>query len=259
MAKLGRPPKVKTGIEPIAPALWDRVRRNVASGLLPAIHGTEVSRLAHHGLITPTEASAAFRLAEVYSRWDTCLGRARTPRSPSYEMGFSGTAPESQKAADERDKAEEKREIDARSQWEALQKMLDDQGITNGERRWLEELCVQNEPIGPLELSDIRPILQGLAQQFRVVSAGKNSALKRAAKDITHSQKPAAAAPQKASDVDRASFLSVISAQLPNLSADQLDSVYLSYCETRTTNTAKRDREAFREEKKETAHMKRKP
>lgn len=259
MAKLGRPPKKATCIEPIAPALWDRVRRNVAAGLLPAIHGSEVSRLAHHGMITPTEASAAFRLAEIYSRWDTALGKARSPKSPSYEMGFSGTAPESQKVADEREKAAEKREIDARAQWEALQKILDDMGISNAERRWVEELCVQNEPIGPIELSDIRPILQGLAQQFRVVSAGKNSALKRAAKEITHAQKPASIAAPKASAVDRTSFLSVIAAQLPNLTQDQLDSIYLSYCETRTENIAKRDRDVFRDEKKQTAHLKRKP
>lgn len=174
-------------------------------------------------------------------------------------MGFSGTAPESQKAADERDKAEEKREIDAHNQWEALQKMLDDQGVNKRERRWLEELCVQNEQIGPIELSDIRPILQCLAQQFRVVSAGKNSALKRAVKEITHPQKPSPNIAPKASAVDRASFLSVISAQLPNLSADQLDKVYLSYCETRTMNVAKRDRDVLRDEKKETAHLKRKP
>lgn len=260
MAKLGRPPKkTGTGIEPIAPALWDRVRRNVSQGLLPAIHGSEVARLHHFGLITPTEAAAAFRVGEIYSRWDRCMGRARAPRSPSYELGFSGTAPESQKALDQRDADEIKRERDAREKWDILEEKFVKLNVSPADRRRIEELCVQNECIGPMELSDIRPILAGLAQEFRVVTAGKNAALKKQAREITNPKMPAAAIAAKPSQIDRESFVSVITAKVPNLSVDQIDGLFSLYAEKRKEKTTLRDRETYRSDMKDGLVRKRKP
>lgn len=259
MAKLGRPPKSSTGIEPIAPALWDRIRRNVGQGLLPAIHGTEIARLHHFGLITPTEAAAAFRIAEIYSRWDKCLGRARSARSPSFELGFGGSVPENQKAADQKDADDIKREKDAREKWDALEEKFNKLNVTPSERRRIEELCAQNEAIGSIELSDIRPILAGLAQEFRVVTAGKNSALKRQAKDITN---PKAATPRpkpNTAAAERKTMSDITKSILKNASQDQIDTVYETFTALRSLNLAKQDRGVVRDELAERRLARRKP
>lgn len=263
MAQKGRPPKSRTGIEPIAPALWDRIRRNVSQGLLQPIHGCEVARLAHHGEITATEAAAAFRVAEIYGRFDQCMGRTRSARSPSYQMGYSGTAPESQQAADEREAKADRRETSAAKQWDALRTHFNKMGATSAELRRLEELCVEDISIGPIDLIDIRKILQRLAQDFRIVAAPKNSELKRQARRVTQtvieSTKPAAAAPPQRSAVDRESFLDVVRKSFPELTEVQLESMFSSYCAQRSINTARRDRDAFRDEKKHAAPKNHKP
>lgn len=260
MAKLGRPPKSRTGIEPIAPALWDRIRRNVNAGLLPPIHASEIARLAQHGEITSTEAAAAFRIGEIYGRYERCVGCSRSARSPSYEMGYSGHPPENQQ---ERDEERDRTEQDATKAWLSLQGMLSKMVVGSVELRRLEELCVQNEPISPPDVQTVRKILDRLAQYFRVVSAGKNVELKRQARASYRTPRTVLsntpAPPPRAQGADRASFLASVAPLIPNVSQDQLDKAFDDYCNGRATENAKRDRETFRQEKASAPLTKRKP
>lgn len=260
MAKLGRPPKSRTGIEPIAPALWDRIRRNVNAGLLPPIHASEIARLAQHGEITSTEAAAAFRVGEIYGRYERCVGCARSARSPSYEMGYSGHPPENQQ---ERDEEQDRAEQDATKAWLSLQGMLSKMVVGASELRRLEELCVQNEAISPPDVQTVRKILENLAQYFRVVSAGKNVELKRHARASFRGTNTVlsntASPPARKQGADRAAFLSSVAPLIPNATQDQLDKAFDDYCKGRATETAKRDRETFREEKARGPLTKRKP
>lgn len=261
MAKLGRPPKKsRTGIDPIAPTLWERIRRNVNAGLLPPIHASEIARLAQHGEITSTEAAAAFRVGEIYGRYERCVGCSRSARSPSYEMGYSGHPPENQQERDEeRDRAEQ----DATKAWVSLQGMLSKMVVGSAELRRLEELCVQNECISPPDVQTVRKILERLAQYFRVVSAGKNVELKRQAKasfrgpNTVLSNTPAPSARKQGAD--RAAFLSSVAPLIPNASQDQLDKMFDDYCSQRSKETAKLDRDTFRQEKARGPLTKRQP
>lgn len=239
MSKLGRPPKKKTAIKPIEPGQWDRIRRLVASGTLDPIHGSAIGRLSYLGELTATEASAAFRVGEIYGRYDrVVLEKRRSARSPSYEMGFSGQTPEGQQA-NQRLSDEEESRI-ATKNFNDLKNQLPE--FPRELRSRIEELCVEDISIGSADLADVRIILGKLAQYFGIVSAGKNSPSRLPQKRSPSIVPDGAPAPSRLPSIDLVCFRDVMVSILPKPMQNQIDAIYDDYC-------ARRAREVFRRQK----------
>jgi hypothetical protein len=141
-------------------ALWRRiVDEGVKFGLVNPLLGSEVGRLLFHGQITEVEAAAAAQVAEIYARHEQAQGLRRSVASPSYMIGIDGADFDEEGAEHIRRARRAKREFDE------LQKAIP----TSRARAVLEQLCVDDQPIGPTNLMDCRILLRRLAVKFRIV------------------------------------------------------------------------------------------
>jgi hypothetical protein len=172
VSKRGRPSNKDRGIERdgLVPVIWGRIQRGVEDGVIDPIHGSQLGRLSHHRRITETQFTAAHRVGQVYGRFERTIGARRNMRSPSYEMGFAGKSFEGQRRAD-LEEAEEARA--AKEAWDKLQGALTP--YPKDVRNRLEQLCVEDQSIGPTDLPDVCLVLDHLAEFYGVVSAGRKS------------------------------------------------------------------------------------
>jgi hypothetical protein len=142
-------------------AMWRRiVDEGVRFGRVNPQLGSEVGRLLFHGQITGVEAAAASQVAEIYVRYERSQGLRRTPASPSYvnaidECDFDGENPD--------DVLRARR---AKRHFHKLQMAIP----TPRARTVLEQLCVDDRPIGPIDLMDLRKLLRRLAVMFRIAN-----------------------------------------------------------------------------------------
>jgi hypothetical protein len=140
-------------------AMWRRiVDEGVRFGRVNPQLGSEVGRLFFHGQITDVEAAAASQVAEIYGRYERSQGLRRTVASPSYESGI-----------DDCDFNEENpddllRARRAKRYFHELQRAIP----SFTARAVLEQLCVDDHPIGPIDLMDARKLLRRLAVLFRI-------------------------------------------------------------------------------------------
>lgn len=239
VAKPGRPPKNRPTIEPIAPAAWDRIRRLVARGAIEAIHGSQIGRLSYFGELTATEASAAFRVGEIYGRYDrVVLEKRRSARSPSYEMGFSGQTPEGQQR-NRRLSEEEEHRIATRN-FQDLRSQLPE--FPRELRARIEDLCVEDTPISSTDLADVRIILGKLAAYFGIVSAGKNSIQRLPQKPSPSIVPGNVPTMPRQQSVESLCFRDLMIRILPKEQQNQIDTIYEDYC-------ARRAREVLRRQK----------
>jgi hypothetical protein len=141
--------------------LWFRLLHDAAGAARDPRLGTEIGRLCAAGRMTATEATAAFRVAEVYGRYERMDGLNRSCRSPSYEIGYGGGGEKTE------------RDPEVVKAWHELQSHIPTWPPTR--RRDLETLAVENRCIGPMELNEVRSLLQQLAVHFRITSASRNS------------------------------------------------------------------------------------
>lgn len=160
-AKRGRPRKEVAAIDPIAPAAWQRIRALVETGALDPIHATELGRLSYQGEITSTQAAAGFRIGELYGRYERTIGRRRSARSPSYEIGF-GQSPDPESTEGEIEQA-----AGARRAWEIVQGLMP----TSVARGMIEDLCVEDRAVNSLHLDGIRTLLERVAAAFGTTTA----------------------------------------------------------------------------------------
>jgi hypothetical protein len=139
-------------------AMWRRiVDEGVRFGRVNPQLGSEVGRLVFHGQITPIEAAAASQVAEIYARYERSQGLRRSVASPSYIYGFDGGDFSEEDPDDVLTARRAKRHFDA------LQRAIP----TPRARAVLEQLCVDDQPIGPSYLIDVRILLRRLAEIFR--------------------------------------------------------------------------------------------
>jgi hypothetical protein len=142
-------------------AMWRRIiDEGVRFGRVNPQLGSEVGRLAFHGQITIIEAAAASQVAEIYGRYERSQGLRRSAASPSYISRF-----------DDRDFSEESPEEVLRARraklhFDKLQMAIP----TPKARAVLEQLCVDDQPIGPVNLMDVRILLRRLAVMFRIMA-----------------------------------------------------------------------------------------
>jgi hypothetical protein len=138
-------------------ATWRRIiDQGVRFGLVNPQLGTEIGRLAFHGKITLIEAETASIVAEIYHRYERSLGLRRSPASSSFmtSCDLPDFAEESQE--------EVLRARRAKRHYEKLQKAIPSPRA----RAILEQLCVDDHPIGPIDLRDARILLRRLAVLF---------------------------------------------------------------------------------------------
>lgn len=207
MGKRGRPPKEGERYP------GGKLKHEPKPEFLREISPTEVRRIGDHGhdlgadrrlageigrllltrQISTMEAAAAWRVADIYGRFEFYSGRRRNTASPSYEMGARSTG-------EDRDRGEAERA--AHDAWDDLQAFVEARWPmrpftspkvapdlwrwprSNRVRDLLEKLCVDDRCIGPAALYEIRAVLHRLAvEHFEIVSAPKKE--KRAAPPLS--------------------------------------------------------------------------
>jgi hypothetical protein len=160
MARRGRPKKpgprfpggqLKPESAGITATALQRLR---ALGSNPLLE-TQVGRLLFLEELRPIDAQTAFRIAEIYGRYDRALGRRRGCASPSYEVG-RGRDTGLHESDSERARAES-----AARRFGALQAEM--RLCPRGVKGALEELCVEDRPCPPGWLPAVRIALDILA------------------------------------------------------------------------------------------------
>jgi hypothetical protein len=131
---------------------------------------SQVGMLLFEKKLNQREASVAFRVAEIYGRFERLHGQRRSAVSPSYMIGRGG-APE---LADERmtgDQigAREKRERNIEAAFIDLQDEIASE--PRDARDAFERLCVEDRPV-PGRLGDVKRILGRLARKWRIPHMG---------------------------------------------------------------------------------------
>jgi hypothetical protein len=158
--KRGRPPKdgprypsgqLKPESAGITGTALQRLR---ALGSNPLLE-TQVGRLLFLEELRPIDAQTAFRIAEIYGRYDRALGRHRSAHSPSYEVG-RGRDLGLLETESQRSRAES-----AARRFGALQAEI--KLCPRGVKPALEELCVEDRPCPPGWLRAVKIALDMLA------------------------------------------------------------------------------------------------
>lgn len=180
--KLKEPPKLEY-LREISPTEVRRIGDHAATVAGDRRLGGEVGRLLLIRQLSTMEAAAAWRIAEIYGRFEHFSGRCRSTRSPAYEMGVRSTG-------DTKDAGEAERT--AFGAWNDLQAFIDvkwpmrpfvskkfpertkERGGGSPVRNMIETLCVDDRCIGPAALFEMRAILYRLAvEHFEIVKAAK--------------------------------------------------------------------------------------
>lgn len=235
MAKTGRPPKAGERypggqLKPeIAPALLVRIRTAVERGYADPRLGSQVGRLLFHRELSPIEATAAFRIGEIYGRFERNNGLRRTTRSPSYEMGNAGGM-----NGQALDQDAVKADTEA---WLALQDALVEPAtghevdckcrICRRRVSLIERLCVDDEPLLPLQLEEVRKLLRQLAHLFKA-GRPKKKKKKRPALMVVAGAASPSPAPAKTRRInqEREAWLAVQRRLSPNLNEHELSKAY---------------------------------
>jgi hypothetical protein len=141
-------------------AIWRRIiDQGVRFGHVNPQLGSEVGRLSFHGQITPVEAEAASIVADIYARYERSVGLRRSAASPSFVM--HSDVPD----YTEETEGDVLRARRAKWHYDKLQKAIPSPRA----RAILEKLCVDDQPIGPIDLMDARIILRRLAEVFGIL------------------------------------------------------------------------------------------
>src|SRR5258708_24537461 len=120
---------------------------------------TQVGRLLFLEELRPIDAQTAFRIAEIYGRYDRALGHRRSTASPSYEVG-RGRDVGLAESDSERARAES-----AARRFGALQAEI--KLCPGGVKPALEALCVEDIPCPPGSLPAVKLAFAMLAVPAR--------------------------------------------------------------------------------------------
>jgi hypothetical protein len=177
----------KPDLEPISGVLWQRMRQYGRTlGLDPRLT-TEIGRLNMFGELTVAQTAAAFRIAEIYGRFEGYKRMGRTTRSPSYNANYGEAGIAEELLEPEQLAMLESRHREATEAFEKLVGLAEYREhdkkfglivrpaipgqIPAHLRSAIEQLCVEDKPINPTALDDIRALLQALAVSWKITSA----------------------------------------------------------------------------------------
>jgi hypothetical protein len=150
----------------LTPTAIKRISEDLARGAGDRRFESEVARLLFEKKLNDREAAAAFRVGEIYGRYERLHGLRRSAVSPSYTRGRSG-APElaDERMTSEQIEAREKRQRDIEAAFLALQ-----DEIPIYPPRWrgmIEHLCVENAHVPEIWLPEVR-LLEKIAKAARI-------------------------------------------------------------------------------------------
>lgn len=177
----------KPDLEPISGVLWQRMRQHGRTlGLDPRLT-TELGRLNMFGELTIAMTAAGFRIAEIYGRFEGYKRKGRSTRSPSYNASYGEAGIAEELLTPEQLDMLESRIREASEAFEKLvgRAWASDENydlipgipgqIPKHLRAAIEQLCVEDKPINPTALDDIRELLQSLAISWKITSAPAGS------------------------------------------------------------------------------------
>jgi hypothetical protein len=140
------------GIDPIAPALFQRIAAEAKKKMVDERLGTEPGRLFIHQELTSAQVAAGFKLARIYQTFERLKGKRRSPASPSYGGGGDHSiaeelmSPEALRdLEDSIDEAAEK--FTSLDKWIRL-------NFSRTLRTRLQELCVEDKYVGLITAED---------------------------------------------------------------------------------------------------------
>lgn len=254
--------KLKPTGDPISGAAWQRIRADAVKVVRDERLASEVGRLSFHKEISDAQAAAAFRVGAIYGLFDRDHhGKPRFARSPSYELGFSGSVGATEELIDAeilRDRVRRERATleaftalqDEFALWEfnrdrlsvRPEKALEHHGATRRTPRLLvEAVCVDDRTIAPHELPVLSWALDRLVSFFGSSQSRKKKKRKAKGKYVAH----AVAGGHKErspEEIDRSVQEKFIRALRPDLADGDV-------AKALTIHTALRDRERFNERK----------
>jgi hypothetical protein len=126
------------------------------------------------GALTNRQAEIANRIGDIYRRWHRAKRLRVSPKSPQLEGGFGGADLAEERMSGDQLEAFEASVRAAQEAWEALDGA---QGLFRSLRRTvraaLVALCVEDKAIGPIELVDVRGVLDHLALRWPEARGGR--------------------------------------------------------------------------------------
>ncbi len=140
-------------------ALWRRIADHGEKLALDPRLGSELGRLRHFGELSNLQASAGSRVGEIYGRYERLKHLHRSAASPSYRLGFGESDDPS--GAEELDRFAE-RVRRAERAFLRLQEEIQARDL----KALIEEVCVDDRPINPTRLDELRAVLDHLAVHF---------------------------------------------------------------------------------------------
>jgi hypothetical protein len=168
----------------LTPTAIKRISEDLARGAGDKRFETEVARLLFERKINDREAAAAFRVGEIYGRFERLHGKHRSAVSPSYTIGRAG-APElaDERMTDEQVEARDRRERDVEAAFAALQ-----DEVPPYPAKWramLEHLCVDNLHVPEIWLPELRWMLERIAKAARIPGQKKGERNGSGGKSVT--------------------------------------------------------------------------
>jgi hypothetical protein len=214
--------KLKPTGEPVSGALWHRIKTDAAKAVRDERLASEVGRLSFHRDISDGQAAAGFRVGLIYGVFERDhVGRPRSVRSPSYEIGLSGSAGVCEELMEQevlRDRVRRER-----ASLEAFTALQDEMKAWAHPRaaKLIEELCVDDCALAHYELPTATWALDRLVSFFG--SSNSRKKRKRATgKYIGHA---VAGGPKtrKPAEIERSAHEKFIKALRPDLEQCQID------------------------------------
>jgi hypothetical protein len=251
-----KPKTIKPSIEPIAPALWDRLRSAAIAAVEDARLGSEVGKLSLHGELSATQASAAFRIAQIYGRFERYRDLRRSVGSPSYMVASSDIADDNKEFEAitpemlARSMAEELLEPEQLADLEqrvdaADKRFLKLQGFMkvfpSNMRSAIEQLCVEDRPVNPGMIDAIGMALDEAAKFFRIKSAPKDKEKKKPKREVIVTRD---GAEHEIADPDKVAWMKALRALRPDLSDPELVQVYAMACALKAREVVERAKTA---------------
>ncbi len=161
---------LKPDIEPMSPALWQRIRQHGRQlGADPRLE-TELGRLNLHGELTVAMTVTGFGIGEIYGRYESYNRLSSSPKSPSYNASVGEAGISEDLLLPEQIEDRERRIRNATRAWEQLEAK-----IPHELRGPIHDLCVSNKHVSPVLYEDIRQLLSRLATEWNMHGAPRES------------------------------------------------------------------------------------
>lgn len=216
----------QTGMDPIAPTLFQRIATEAKKHCVDPRLGTQLGRLFLHHELTSGQVAAGFRMARIYQDFERFKGKRRSPASPNYGDGGGDHSIAEELMGDTM-----LGELEERIR-EATEKFLSlagnngwiEKNLPRTLRDRLQELCVEDKYIGPIT-KDIRDSLDQLGLFFGFTSA-KHATQAQKKQNGAVASTPTLRTDVRKPNLDRIYWIEVARRLRPDLDDKQLEKLY---------------------------------